>query len=67
MTVPGRGSVTIETTVAATGSNTGIVPGEVIDQLAAGMRPPVAVSVNGYDHRSTSPFSRPRWPSSPAW
>ena len=54
MTVPERGSATFETTVAATGNNTGIVvPEEVIDRLAAGKRPPVAVTVNGYDYRST--------------
>jgi hypothetical protein len=52
MTEPQR--VTFETTVAATGNNTGIVvPEEVIDRLAAGKRPPVAVTVNGYDYRST--------------
>ena len=48
------GSVTFETTVAVTGSNTGIVvPEEVIGQLAAGRRPPVLVNVNGYEHRNT--------------
>ena len=42
-------SVSFETTVAATGNNTGIVvPDEVIEKLAAGKRPPVVVSVNGY-------------------
>ena len=47
-------SVTFETTVAASGNNTGIVvPGEVIGQLAAGNRPPVLVSVNGYEYRNT--------------
>jgi hypothetical protein len=52
MTEPQR--VTFETTVAAAGNNTGIVvPEEVIDQLAGGRRPPVAVTVNGYDYRST--------------
>ena len=46
--------VTFETTVAATGNNTGIVvPDEVMARLAAGKRPPVAVTVNGYDYRST--------------
>jgi hypothetical protein len=43
-------SVTFETTVAATGNNTGIVvPDEVIEQLAAGRRPPVLVNLNGYE------------------
>ena len=47
-------SVTFETTVAASGNNTGIVvPEEVIDQLAAGKRPPVLVNVNGYEYRNT--------------
>ena len=48
------GSASFETTVAATGNNTGIVvPDEVIEQLAAGRRPPVLVSVNGYEYRNT--------------
>ena len=47
-------SVTFEATVAASGNNTGIVvPGEVIEQLAAGNRPPVLVNVNGYEYRNT--------------
>ena len=47
-------SVSFETTVAASGNNTGIVvPDEVIEQLAAGKRPPVLVSVNGYEYRNT--------------
>jgi hypothetical protein len=47
-------SVTFETTVTATGNNTGIVvPEEAIGQLAAGKRPPVLVNVNGYDYRTT--------------
>src|SRR3954454_20387128 len=46
--------VTFETTVTASGNNTGIVvPEDVIAQLAAGKRPPVSVTVNGYDYRST--------------
>jgi hypothetical protein len=54
MTKPEPTGVTFETTVAATGNNTGIVvPEEVMDQLAAGKRPPVAVTVNGYEYRST--------------
>jgi Bacteriocin-protection, YdeI or OmpD-Associated/Domain of unknown function (DUF1905) len=48
------GSVSFETTVTATGNNTGIVvPDEVIEQLAAGRRPPVLISLNGYEYRST--------------
>ena len=46
--------VTFETTLVATGNNTGIVvPAEVIDQLAAGKRPPVIVRLNDYEYRST--------------
>jgi Bacteriocin-protection, YdeI or OmpD-Associated/Domain of unknown function (DUF1905) len=47
-------SVTFDTAVAASGNNTGIVvPEEVIEQLAAGKRPPVLVNVNGYEYRNT--------------
>ena len=47
-------SVTFETTVAASGNNTGIeVPAEAIEQLAAGNRPDVLVGVNGYEYRNT--------------
>jgi hypothetical protein len=47
-------SVTFETTVTATGNNAGIVvPGEAIEQLGAGNRPPVLVNVNGYEYRNT--------------
>ena len=54
MTASGPRSATFETTVAARGNNTGIVvPDEVIEQLAAGKRPPVVVDVNGYEYRST--------------
>ena len=52
--MPEPTGVTFETTVAATGNNTGIVvPAEVIEQLGAGKRPPVLVDVNGYEYRST--------------
>jgi hypothetical protein len=47
-------SATFETTVAASGNNTGIVvPVEIIEQLGAGKRPPVLVDVNGHEYRST--------------
>lgn len=47
-------SATFETTVAASGNNTGIVvPEEVISQLAAGKRPAVLIDVNGYQYRNT--------------
>ncbi|MDQ2698806.1 MAG: DUF1905 domain-containing protein, partial [Actinomycetota bacterium] len=36
------------------GNNTGIeVPPEVIEALGAGRKPPVKVTVNGYEYRST--------------
>lgn len=47
-------SATFETTVTATGNNTGIVvPGEIIEQLGAGKRPAVLVDVGGYEYRTT--------------
>jgi hypothetical protein len=47
-------SVQFDTTLVASGSNTGIlVPDSVIEQLGAGRRPPVLVDVNGYQYRST--------------
>ena len=50
-------SATFETTVAATGNNTGIVvPEEVIEQLGAGKRPPLLVNLNGYEYRTTAGF-----------
>jgi hypothetical protein len=49
-----RPSVTFETTVTASGNNTGIVvPEEVIGQLAAGKRPAVIVDLNGHQYRNT--------------
>jgi hypothetical protein len=46
-------SATFETTVAASGNNTGIVvPDEAIERLGAGHRPPVLVDVNGYEYRN---------------
>jgi hypothetical protein len=54
MTATEPKSATFETTVTATGNNTGIVvPPEVIDQLEAGRRPPVLVDLNGHEYRST--------------
>ena len=47
-------SATFETTVAASGNNTGIVvPVDAIERLGAGRRPPVRVDVNGYEYRNT--------------
>ena len=43
-----------ETTMLLTGNNTGIeVPPDVIEALGAGRKPPVTVTVNGYEYRST--------------
>ena len=47
-------SVSFDTTVTATGNNTGIVvPDNLIDELGAGRRPAVLVNVNGYEYRNT--------------
>ena len=54
MTVGDHEGVTFETTLSASGNNTGIpVPDAVIEQLGRGKRPPVLVNVNGYEYRST--------------
>lgn len=54
MTSPEPRTATFETTLTASGNNTGIVvPDSVIEQLGAGKRPPVVVEVNGYAYRST--------------
>jgi hypothetical protein len=46
--------VRFETTLTATGNNTGIVvPAALIDELGAGKRPPVLVDVNGYRYPNT--------------
>jgi len=48
-------SATFDTTLSATGNNTGIVvPDEVLDQLGAGKRPPVQVDLNGHQYRTTA-------------
>jgi hypothetical protein len=48
------GSVSFEATITATGNNTGIVvPDEVLERLGAGRRPPLLVSLNGYEYRTT--------------
>jgi hypothetical protein len=47
-------SVEFDTSVTATGNNTGIVvPEDVIERLGAGRRPAVVVNVNGYEYRNT--------------
>src|SRR5215207_7484972 len=54
MTATEARSATFETTVTATGNNTGIVvPDAAIAELGAGKRPSVLVDVNGYQYRST--------------
>jgi hypothetical protein len=46
--------VKFSTTMSQMGNNTGIeVPAEVVAALGAGKRPPVLVTVNGYEYRST--------------
>jgi len=48
-------SASFETTLTATGNNTGIVvPDDVLEQLGAGKRPPVLVDVNGHTYRTTA-------------
>ena len=47
-------AATFDTTLRASGNNTGIeVPADVIQRLGHGKRPPVLVDVNGYEYRST--------------
>lgn len=51
---PGEAAASFDGVLAARGNNTGIVvPPEVIEQLGAGKRPAVSVSLNGYVFRST--------------
>jgi bifunctional DNA-binding transcriptional regulator/antitoxin component of YhaV-PrlF toxin-antitoxin module len=51
---PAPKTVSFETTLTATGNNTGIVvPAPLMEQLGAGKRPPVLVDINGYEYRST--------------
>jgi hypothetical protein len=46
--------VKFSTTMFQLGNNTGIeVPADVVAALGAGKRPPVVVTVNGYEYRST--------------
>ncbi len=54
MTPSATDGVTFQTTLTASGNNTGIVvPDDVIEHLGRGKRPSVLVTVNGYDYRST--------------
>ena len=46
--------MTFQATAAVTGDSTGIVvPEKATEQPAAGKRPPVPVTVNGYEDRNT--------------
>ena len=48
------GAMRFETTLLLDGNNTGIeVPPEILEELGAGKRPPVNVTVNGFAYRST--------------
>jgi hypothetical protein len=48
------GRVKFSTRMFQDGNNTGIeVPADVVEALGAGKRPPVAVTVNGFEYRST--------------
>jgi hypothetical protein len=52
-----------ETTMFLSGNNTGIeVPPDVIEAIGAGRKPPVVVSVNGYEYRSTVAVMGGRYP-----
>ena len=54
MALDDHAGVTFETSLSSSGNNTGIpVPDHVIEQLKHGKRPPVLVTVNGYEYRST--------------
>jgi hypothetical protein len=54
MTSEQREPTTFETTLSASGNNTGIeVPADVIERLGHGKRPPVLVTVNDYEYRNT--------------
>ncbi len=54
MTINEAASAYFESTLTASGNNTGIVvPESVMEQLGAGKRPPVMVDVNGYEYQST--------------
>lgn len=50
----GSKKVSFDTTILQLGNNTGInVPGEVVEKLGAGKKPPVIVTVNDYTYRNT--------------
>lgn len=47
-------SVTFDTTLSIFGNNTGIeIPNHVLENLAAGKRPSLMVTVNGYEYQCT--------------
>lgn len=54
MSSPAPSTATFETTLTASGNNTGIVvPDSVVEHLGAGRRPAVVVDLNGYEYRTT--------------
>ncbi len=54
MTSQAPEAISFETTLTASGNNTGIeVPDEVIERLGRGRRPPVVVDLDGHEYRST--------------
>jgi antitoxin component of MazEF toxin-antitoxin module len=45
---------TFETNILQIGNNTGIsVPPEIVEQLNAGKKPPVTVTINNFTYRNT--------------
>ncbi|GAB3341629.1 hypothetical protein GCM10027299_55980 [Larkinella ripae] len=49
-----KNDITFETTLLQTGNNTGIhLPDEVMQQLGAGKRPPVLVTINHFSYSTT--------------
>ena len=52
--MPKQNKLSFETTVFQSGNNTGIVvPGEIVEQLGKGKKPPVKVTINNYTYRNT--------------
>lgn len=55
MEVNPSGPVSFHTTLKGVGKNTGIeIPPEVLEALGAGKRPPLMVTVNGHEFRTTA-------------
>ena len=52
--MPEEKKLSFDTTILQIGNNTGIcVPGEIVEKLGAGKKPPVTVTVNTYTYRNT--------------